>query len=135
MRLIEITPDLLTGVEDMDNQYKRIAEYINYALDLAAEGKVEDAIAFYRETILPFVKYHLSSEEEFMESIGYPGYEEHKRYHGAVIRLFTQLGEELTDKKSLQSTAYILSGWLYGHVGKVDKKYGEFYKKVCLKNT
>ncbi len=135
MKLIEITPDLLTGVEEMDNQHIKMAEYINHVWSLALEGKIEDAISFYKEILLPYVKHHLSSEEEFMKSIGYPKYEEHKRRHDAVVGLFERLGNDLKDKDSIREAVYTLSAWLYGHVGKVDKDYGEFYKKVCLKNT
>lgn len=135
MKLIEITPDLLTGVERMDEQHKRIAEYINHGWSLLLEGKIQDAITFYRDTLLPYVKYHLQSEEEFLRSIKYPEYEDHKRRHEIVLSLFERLSNDSKDKESIREAIYTLYAWLYGHVGKVDKRYGKFYKEVCLKNT
>ncbi len=126
MRLIQINPDLLTGVEEMDRQHMRIADYINHVADLISEDKLEEAIEFFKETLLPFVKHHLASEENFMLSIEYPDYETHRKHHDWVLNLFIDVANKLSDKKSVRQAISLLTGWLYGHVGSVDKKYGVF---------
>ncbi len=133
MKFIQITPDLLTGVEEMDKQHMRIADYINHIADLLSENKVEEVIESYKETLLPFVKHHLANEENFMLSIDYPDYETHRKHHDWVLNLFTDVAKNLSDKKSMRQALSLLTGWLYGHVGSVDKKYGVFYNsKVAL---
>lgn len=128
VKIISLTPDLLTGVERMDKQHMRIAELINIIASQLQEGNLQNAIDLYKDTLLPFVQFHLKDEEEYMASVGFPELEEHKKHHEWVLKLFSDVGESLKDPKSLRQALSLLTGWLYGHVGKVDKKYGEFAK-------
>lgn len=127
MRLIEITDELLTGVEEMDNQHRRIADLINKVAELLAEDKFQEAMEIFKNELIPFVKYHLEQEEHFMASINYPDIEEHKKHHGWVLELFNKLGNSIEDRKSARQALATVTGWLYGHVGKFDKKYGAFF--------
>ncbi len=129
MEYMKLTPDLYTGIEDMDQQHQGIVDRINTLAELLSKDLTSQAIEFYRSELLPFVKWHLQEEEKFMESFSYPELEEHKRHHAWVIELFTKLGEEMEDKKQVRQAMAILTGWLYGHVGRVNKRYGEFCKK------
>ena len=130
MRYMELTPDLYTGVREMDDQHQGIVDRINILADLLNVDKLQEAIDFYKNELLPFVVWHLQEEEKFMQSIGYPDFEEHQRHHKWVIDLFTKLGGEMQDKKQTRQALAMLTGWLYGHVGRVDKRYGEFYSKL-----
>ncbi len=130
MRYMELTPDLYTGVKDMDDQHQGIVDRINTLANLLSADKLQEAINFYKNELLPFVVWHLQEEEKFMQEIGYPDFEEHQRHHKWVIDLFTKLGEEMQDKKQARQALAILTGWLYGHVGRVDKRYGEFHSKL-----
>ncbi len=132
MRYMELTPDLYTGVKDMDDQHQGIVDRINTLANLLSADKLQEAINFYKNELLPFVVWHLQEEEKFMQEIGYPDFEEHQRHHKWVIDLFTKLGEEMQDKKQARQALAILTGWLYGHVGRVDKRYGEFHSKLHM---
>ncbi|MEJ7621543.1 MAG: hypothetical protein WKI49_03355 [Aquificaceae bacterium] len=77
MRYMELTPDLYTGVKEMDDQHQGIVDRIN-----------------------------------------------------TLANLFTKLDKEMQDKKQARQALAILTGWLYGHVGRVDKRYGEFHSKL-----
>ncbi|MEN3034653.1 MAG: bacteriohemerythrin [Aquificaceae bacterium] len=130
---IKFTEDLLTGVEEMDNQHKKIVDLINKTAERIAAGELQEAIRIFKEDLMPFVKYHLEQEEQFMASINYPEIEEHKRHHKWVIDLFNKIGSSLEDKESARQALALVTGWLYGHVGKVDKKYGVYSAAKTLK--
>ncbi len=69
VKFIEITPDLLTGVEEIDQQHENIANHINFMATLLSKGQVEEAIDYYNNTLIPYVALHLRAEEECLLSI------------------------------------------------------------------
>ncbi len=130
MRYMELTLDLYTGRKDVDDQHQGIVDRINTLANLLSADKLQEAINFNKNELLHFVVWHLQEEEKLMQSIGYPDFEEHQRHHKWVIDLFTKLGEGMQDKKQARRALAILTGWHYGHVGRVDKRYGEFHSKL-----
>ncbi len=67
----------------------------------------------------------------------YTGVREMDQQHQGIVdrintlaNLFTKLGEEMQDKKQARQALAILTGWLYGHVDRVDKRYGEVHSKL-----
>lgn len=131
MEYMKLTADLYTGVPEMDEQHQGIVDKINRLAVLLSEDRVQEAIEFFRNELIPFVAWHLEEEEKFMESVGYPMLEEHRQHHRWVLELFTKVGEEIKDKRSARQTLALLTGWLYGHVGKVDARgYGRFYQEI-----
>ncbi len=65
-----------------------------------------------------------------MKSINYPAFETHKRSHDQFRKvMFTALAKiESGEEKDFRSALSLAWGWLYSHIVKVDKKYGEFYR-------
>ncbi|MFN4319898.1 MAG: bacteriohemerythrin [Aquificaceae bacterium] len=129
VKFIEITPDLLTGVEEIDQQHENIANHINFVGTLLSQGQLQEAIDYYNNTLLPYLIKHLEAEESFLLSINYPDYEEHKKRHEAVIKQFTDIGKSIKNKEDVRWAISTMAAWLYGHVGKVDKRYGIFYRE------
>ena len=127
---IDWSENLSVGVDQMDAQHKTLVDLINNLYDLLEEGKKKEAMALFREKVKGYLEKHLSDEEKFMESIGYPDIEVHKRAHEKFRKLMLEVCEKLDkgDEKEFRSALALLWGWLYSHIQKVDKKYGQFYK-------
>jgi hemerythrin len=64
--LIEFNDDLLTHVEEMDKQHMRLIALLNSVYEFLKEGKKEEALELFEKTLLRYVDYHLSEEENFM---------------------------------------------------------------------
>jgi hemerythrin len=78
--LIEFGDDLLTHIEEMDKQHMRLVALLNNVYELLKEGKREEALELFKKELLSYVEHHLSEEEKFMEKIGYPDLDKHKKH-------------------------------------------------------
>ncbi len=129
--LIEWTAELETGVEEMDRQHKKLIALMNHVYELLRGGKREDACMLFHEGLLAYVEKHLSEEEEFMKKIGYPDYEKHLRLHETFRKEVQRLHSSVRagDPQAFARELSFVWGWIYTHIAKADRKYGEFYRR------
>jgi hemerythrin len=132
--MIEFDDSLLTHVEEMDKQHIRLVALLNNVYELLKKGKREEAIEFFKIEILSYTEYHFSEEEKFMEKIGYPELENHRKVHDIfrkeIYNLATRI--EKGDPEAFRQALSYTWGWLYKHIAKTDKKYGIYAKEKGL---
>ena len=130
MSIVEWDDSLSTGVPQMDEEHKNLINMLNQIYELLREKKREEACRFFMDEIVNYVETHLSHEEEFMESIGYPDLENHKKVHEVFRKEILKLCDaiEKGDPHEFASALSLCWGWLFSHIQKTDRKYGEFYK-------
>jgi len=131
---IEFDGDLLTHVEEMDKQHMRLVALLNNVYELLKEGKKEEALELFEKELLCYVDHHLSEEEKFMEEIGYPELDQHKKAHDIFRREIYNLIPYVKngDPKAFRRALSYAWGWLYTHIAKTDKKYGIYAKEMGL---
>lgn len=129
MRL-EWSEELSTGVPQMDEQHRRLIDLLNQFYEAIEKGEREQAIEVLFQGAEGYTLYHFSSEEKFMEEIGYPELEPHRKAHQNLINEVSSAKERLGrgDEKAVRELAAFLLSWLYTHIAKTDRKYGEFYR-------
>ncbi len=132
--LIEFNGDLLTHVEEMDKQHMRLVALLNSVYEFLKEGKKEEALELFEKELLRYVDHHLSEEEKFMEEIGYPELDQHKKVHEIFRREIYNLIPYVKsgDPKAFRQALSYAWGWLYTHIAKTDKKYGIYAKEIGL---
>jgi len=132
--LIEFGDDLLTHIEEMDKQHMRLVALLNNVYKLLKEGKREEALKLFKKELLSYVEHHLSEEERFMEKIGYPELDKHKKTHDTFRREIYNLSPyiESGDPKAFRQALSYAWGWLYTHIAKTDKKYAIYAKEKGL---
>jgi hemerythrin-like metal-binding domain len=132
--MIEFDDNLLTHVEEMDKQHMRLVALLNNVYKLLKEGKKEEAFELFKRELLSYVEYHLSEEEKFMEKIGYPELDKHRKVHDMFRREVYNLASyiEKGDSKAFREALSYALGWLYTHIAKTDKKYGIYAKEKGL---
>ncbi|MDQ7038596.1 MAG: hemerythrin domain-containing protein [Aquificota bacterium] len=125
---------LNTGVLCFDEEHRTILKMLNMLREFVRSGKRKDAKDFANRVIIPYLISHLRHEEEIMSLYRFPEYERHVRAHFIVERLFRETLESAPDREmhNLKHFQAIALGWLFGHIVKTDKKYGEFFKKQGL---
>ncbi len=98
------------------------------------EGKKEEALEFFEKELLCYVDHHLSEEEKFMEEIGYPELDKHRKAHDIFRREIYNLIPYVKsgDPKAFRQALAYAWGWLYTHITKTDKKYGIYAKERRL---
>ncbi len=109
------------GVDIIDKEHQRLFNIINKLFALKEEGKDSrrtcyEGIKFFKSHAIK----HFADEEEYMKSIGYDGYEQHKSIHDSFRKNTLP-----TLEKELENTNYstdavehflgVCSGWLVGH--------------------
>jgi len=129
MALIVWDSNLDTGIDVIDNQHKRIVEYIN-KLDVAREAHSKEEVGRVLNELVDYTLSHFTFEESLMEEAGYPFINAHKKVHqlfvkrvGNYIQRF-KMGEDIAEE--LLNT---LKAWLINHIRNDDNDYSQIVKE------
>ncbi|MFO7594620.1 MAG: bacteriohemerythrin [Pseudomonadota bacterium] len=114
---------LNTGITEIDNQHRVIADYINALYN----AKQTDDLSEVDKVLAGLVGYtvnHFSFEEQLMEQAGYEFLRPHQRVHELFIKRIGEYrdrfsrGEDITDE-----LLTLLKGWLGNHIEQEDRGY------------
>lgn len=128
MSYMKWTSDLELGIEVIDNQHRRIVEYINdlhQAIDRQSRAEVGEVL----EQLVEYTMSHFAFEEDLQEQAGYPFHHAHKKVHELFCRKIEdfqyrfELGEDVS--RHLLTT---LRAWLINHIKRDDADYAETIK-------
>lgn len=116
-------PSLSVGLDVIDNQHRRIVEYIN-ELNSAMHNHEREKVGEIIEQMVDYTLTHFTFEEELMAKAGYKLLPEHLAVHRAFtkqVQVYKQrfaAGEDVT--RDLLSALRI---WLTNHIKRDDKDY------------
>lgn len=113
-----------TGVEEVDNQHKKLFEEVNKFEKMM---KANPSVADVEKTLIFLTEYtinHFSFEEGCMESYNCPvaarNKEAHKRFLMALEHLKKRFDEEGADELLLEHIHRTTETWLVNHIGDID---------------
>lgn len=109
------------GVDSIDKEHQQLFKIINKLFafqeeEIEGQWLCQEGIKFFKSHALK----HFGNEEQYMESINYPGLEQHKQVHKS-FREYTlpALEEELERTEyaydSVEHFLGVCTGWLIGH--------------------
>ena len=120
--------DLDTEIQVIDNQHRRIVDYINELHD-AIQSNDRDEVTTVLEQLVEYTMSHFAFEEDLIEEAGYPFLHAHQKVH----RLFEkkvgdfmqrhELGEDVS-----RQLLTLLRTWLVNHIKRDDGDYAEAVK-------
>ena len=90
-----------------------------------------DEIVGLLENLKKYTREHFQDEEEFMESIQYPGIKAQKMAHQAFISKLEEIDLDQVDQNQqeyLEELVEFLFGWLSNHILKSDKLIADSMK-------
>ncbi len=125
MAYIRWNSDLDIGIDVIDNQHKRIVEYIN-KLDQARNDLDKAGISIVLDELVDYTLSHFTFEETLMEEAGYPFIRAHKKVHQLFEKRIAdyvqrfKMGEDISVE--LLNT---LRAWLLNHIRNDDKDYAD----------
>lgn len=128
MEHIEWISELDTGIQVIDDQHKRIVEYINRLIDVRVTHD-QQQIELVLNELIDYTRAHFTFEESLMEEAGYPFIKGHKRVHQLFVKRINnyvqrfEMGEDIADE--LLNT---LQAWLINHIKNDDNDYAEIVK-------
>lgn len=123
------TSELEIGIEVIDNQHKRIVDYINMLYDASQTGDRKQ-VAEVIEQLIEYTLSHFAFEEEMQEQAGYPFVKAHQKVHQLFARRvgeFQQrfeLGEDVAEP-----LLTLLRTWLINHIRRDDADYAQIVKE------
>ena len=140
------------GVESIDREHRKLFTIMNKLS--AYDDNDEKSRWAYQEGIKYFKEHamkHFAEEELYMASIGYEGYDVHRRIHDTFRKktlpeIEKELAESYYSMESVKHFLGVCAGWLIGHtltedraiVGKAESKWGNLLpeeKQIAMKNT
>lgn len=126
--------ELNIGVEVIDQQHRRIMEYINQLEDARVKEQSRDEIALLINNLVDYTISHFAFEESLQEEAKYPFAAAHKKVH----ELFTRRVAEYQDRFSkgenvTRALNSLLVTWLLNHIKRDDADYSEAVR-AYLKN-
>lgn len=123
------TEQLNTGIEVIDQQHRRIVEYINQLEDARASGHPRVEVSYIINELVDYTLSHFAFEESMQEEAKYPFIKAHKKVHElfaqrvAEYQVRFENGEDVS--KALSS---MLVTWLFNHIKRDDVDYVETVK-------
>lgn len=109
------------GVDIIDKEHKKLFRILKKLYDfgqedLKSQWVCREAVKYFKEHALA----HFSDEENYMSSIGYPGFEVHKRIHTnfretTLPALEKELEMTSYSEKAVKHFLGVCAGWLIGH--------------------
>ena len=120
--------ELDTKIPVIDNQHRRIVEYIN-ELHSAIEQGDRKQVGQVVEQLVDYTLSHFAFEEELMEQAGYSFIAAHRKVHAMFTRKVAdyqqrfELGEDIA--RQLLTT---LRTWLINHIKRDDADYAEIVR-------
>lgn len=125
------------GINEIDAQHESFVNLLNRVSETYENmsnslGNDEVKMKMYLD-VLNLRKYafnHFLTEEKYMISSKYPQYFEHKKQHDAFIKKVFELEEAVINSQEItpQKLINFMLSWLEGHIQKVDKSFGNYYK-------
>lgn len=116
-------PEYNTGIEVIDDQHKRILDYIN---DLQNVDVISDRVKIKEvlDNIIDYTQSHFTFEESLQEEASYKYRVPHKRVHDLFIKRIEGYRQDFQDGKSIENElSEVLAKWLINHIQHDDADY------------
>ncbi|MCS7298855.1 MAG: hemerythrin family protein [Spirochaetia bacterium] len=129
MEKLSLTPDLIVGVELIDDQHRELIDRINKFID-AISVSDSNVLASELENIFDFMldyaQSHFSDEENLMDQHKCPILDIQKMQHQFFVMEARKLKFDLKTKgltsELIQKSQKILVEWIKSHISGMDKK-------------
>ncbi len=127
--LFDFEAEFKLDIEQVDREHITLVNMLNQVYTLLRETKSAEARQLFSQTLSAYVYEHFSNEEKFMEQIGFPMLNDHKKIHANFFKSFHELlpsiesGDDAAFRRALNDTFT----WIISHIGGTDRKYADFY--------
>ncbi len=130
MNNIEWKKEYELGVEEIDNQHKKLVGIVNEFLEAQANHSEEKVIGPIIKELVDYTKVHFESEELHMKKHRYPLLIQHKQEHKALIARIVKILKDLGsgNQDVADDLFQLLKNWLLNHILDKDRQYGNFLK-------
>lgn len=123
------TDEMETGIDVIDEQHKRIVDYI-YQLEWAIKHKDRESVGEVLSELTDYTLTHFAFEESMMEEAGYRMTKPHKSVHDIFTKRVARYQERFDAGEDISGQLNsMLSTWLVHHIMRDDMLYVEQVKR------
>jgi hemerythrin-like metal-binding protein len=135
MALVEWAHYYSVGVQEMDNDHKKLITMINTLFAAIQKGESKITITALADEMLQFTKEHFSKEETYMLQANYPGLLNQKEQHAIFLKKVNELSDKINQDKFNTSVEMLnfLNNWLIIHVCGEDQSYSSYFSHNGIK--
>ncbi len=120
---IQWTSDMVTGIDVIDSQHKRIVAYINH-LGHAVRQRNRLSVGTVLEELVDYTLSHFAFEESLQEEVGYRYAKPHKAVHDMFIKRVAKFQARHSAGEDIALELHaMLSTWLVHHIKREDMAY------------
>jgi len=121
-------------VEEIDEQHKKIVNYINELHAAMKKGQGKDIIGEIIENLVDYSIVHFSTEEKYFDLYNYDEAAPHKLEHKRFIETVGKFQKDYQEGDSLLPIEVMdfLEDWLVTHMLDTDKKYSNCFNSNGL---
>ncbi len=133
MALINWSANLSVNVPEMDRQHQKLIGMVNELHQAMINRQGRMILASLLTKLVTYTTTHFKQEEEFMQSIGFTGLEEHRGLHQALANKAATLKKRV-DSGEASVTIEVMSfleDWLKNHIMGYDRQYGQHAAKAA----
>ena len=117
------TSDLDTGIEAIDQQHRKIVDYIN-ELDVAIRDKDSAATGRVLDGLEEYCRVQFAFEEALQVKVGYKHAKSHKMVHDVFAKRMAKYRERRKAGEDVNELLHeALSTWLMLHIKREDKNF------------
>lgn len=117
------TSDLNTGIDVIDNQHRRIVDYINQ-LEYAIAQQNRVSVGQVLDELVDYTLSHFAFEESLQDEVAYKFAKPHKAVHELFVKRVAKYQERHnTGEDVAQQLHGMLGTWLVHHIKRDDMAY------------
>ena len=117
----------------LDAQHQELFRLALEVYTLSPQRATKEKVRTLLKNFYMYMKEHFKEEEAYMQSLDYPLYDKHKKFHETIIEGMTKI---LKEKKSIaelqKSMKMIAKKWLVEHILENDLKIEKWRKSTCV---
>ena len=126
--ILKWTTDLSIGIELIDDQHRRIVDYIN-RLNEARETHDKAAVGAVLAGLSDYTLSHFGFEEAVMKAARFSGLPQHRRGHERFARQLVEFGHRYALGEEVAGEVLdTLNKWLLNHIKREDHEYMDVVK-------
>lgn len=133
MTIIQWKRSLSVGIQEIDEQHKKLLGYLNDLYDALQKRKEKQILEPIFHNLEEYARYHFELEESYFKKFNYPEKEEHIKEHEYYIRRLAELKRQIHNNTAYMEDLFLfLAEWLMHHIREVDHKYSDFFHEHGL---
>lgn len=119
---------LSVGVDEIDDDHRKLVDTFNVLSHAVTEGESADYVTKVLEELINCTVWHFSHEERLMLKYGYPELDDHRDQHRELISSARNLQREVLqgDTSITEQHIEFLERWLTEHIFTADMRLGGY---------